>query len=109
MPAMAAVSLSFQRLPSAFFPPMFLMRSCGLYRSDLLIHKTWTAIVAPRCWIFQTGCIDRKTQRTIENNGLSREIGNWLRMLNEIDLKRLGHAIRFRRQGKEWSLAELAA
>jgi transcriptional regulator with XRE-family HTH domain len=29
-------------------------------------------------------------------------------MLNEIDLKRLGHAIRFRRQGKEWGLAELA-
>jgi transcriptional regulator with XRE-family HTH domain len=30
-------------------------------------------------------------------------------MPNEIDLKRLGHAIRFRRQGKEWGLAELAA
>jgi transcriptional regulator with XRE-family HTH domain len=30
-------------------------------------------------------------------------------MLNEIDLKRLGHAIRFRRQGHEWSLAELSA
>jgi transcriptional regulator with XRE-family HTH domain len=29
-------------------------------------------------------------------------------MLNEIDLKRLGHAIRFRRQGKGWGLAELA-
>lgn len=30
-------------------------------------------------------------------------------MANEIDLKRLGHAIRFRRQGKEWGLAELSA
>jgi transcriptional regulator with XRE-family HTH domain len=29
-------------------------------------------------------------------------------MPNEIDLRRLGHAIRFRRQGKEWGLAELA-
>jgi len=29
-------------------------------------------------------------------------------MANEIDLKRLGHTIRFLRQGKEWGLAELA-
>lgn len=30
-------------------------------------------------------------------------------MLNEIDMKRLGHAIRFRRKGKGWGLAELSA
>jgi len=30
-------------------------------------------------------------------------------MTNEIDLKRLGHGIRFRRQGKGWGLAELAS
>lgn len=29
-------------------------------------------------------------------------------MANEIDLKRLGHSIRFLRQGKGWGLAELA-
>jgi len=29
-------------------------------------------------------------------------------MANEIDLKRLGHTIRFLRQGKEWGLAELS-
>src|SRR5579863_4607908 len=29
-------------------------------------------------------------------------------MPNEIDLKRLGHAVRFHRQGKGWGLAELA-
>jgi transcriptional regulator with XRE-family HTH domain len=30
-------------------------------------------------------------------------------MSNEIDLKRLGHAIRFLRQGKGWGLAELSS
>jgi transcriptional regulator with XRE-family HTH domain len=29
-------------------------------------------------------------------------------MANEIDLKRLGHSIRFLRQGKEWALADLS-
>lgn len=29
-------------------------------------------------------------------------------MPNDIDLKRLGHAVRFRRQGKGWGLAELS-
>jgi transcriptional regulator with XRE-family HTH domain len=42
-------------------------------------------------------------------SALSTEISNWLYMLNEIDLKRLGHAIRFHRQGKEWGLADLSA
>jgi transcriptional regulator with XRE-family HTH domain len=45
----------------------------------------------------------------MKNDDLSRQIRNRLRMTNEIDLKRLGHAVRFRRQGKEWGLAELAA
>jgi transcriptional regulator with XRE-family HTH domain len=30
-------------------------------------------------------------------------------MANEIDLKRLGHSIRFRRQGRGWSLSDLSA
>lgn len=30
-------------------------------------------------------------------------------MANEIDLKRLGHSIRFRRQGRGWALSDLSA
>jgi transcriptional regulator with XRE-family HTH domain len=39
---------------------------------------------------------------------LSTQIYNQSPMPNEIDLKRLGHAIRFLRQGKGWGLAELS-
>ena len=42
-------------------------------------------------------------------NGLSSKIHNRLHMPNEIDWLRLGHEIRFRRQGKGWALAELSA
>jgi transcriptional regulator with XRE-family HTH domain len=45
----------------------------------------------------------------MEGDALSTQIYNRLLMANEIDLKRLGHAIRFLRQGKGWGLAELSA
>jgi len=38
----------------------------------------------------------------------STQIRNWLPIVNMIDLKRLGHKIRFLRQGRGWTLADLA-
>ncbi|MDX2151481.1 MAG: helix-turn-helix transcriptional regulator [Bryobacteraceae bacterium] len=49
-----------------------------------------------------------KQQDTIELDEKSTPISNWLPIVNTIDLKRLGHKIRFLRQGRGWTLADLA-
>ncbi len=41
--------------------------------------------------------------------GVSTEIYDRLPMANEIDFKKLGHTVRFLRQGRGWTLADLAA
>jgi transcriptional regulator with XRE-family HTH domain len=49
-----------------------------------------------------------KSQDTMEEDEPSTQICNWLPIVNTIDLKRLGHKIRFLRQGLGWALSDLA-
>ena len=45
IPVMASCWSNFQRDPSWFIPPIFMMRSCGLKRSDLLMHLTSILVI----------------------------------------------------------------